>query len=201
MRKEPCCSVEPLEARRMLSASITKAGVLKLTGTNDSDNFVVSRSNNKIVVMQGDVRKAFSESKVKSINVRGDDGNDRVDLSGVNFQAKFTGDEGDDTLLGSQGSDDASGENGDDSLVGNGGNDSLRGGKGEDTLRGGKGNDELRGDEQRDSLYGDAGNDSLDANDDVWEDDLFGGKGFDRAHIDDEVGIEDETTSVEDITE
>lgn len=201
MRCDSFCTVECLEGRRLLSVSLSSAGIVKIGGTNGNDTVAVFRSGLKVVVMDNGNRRAFSALKVKSIRVRGDSGNDRADLRGVSLPAKFFGDNGADTLLGSQGPDDAGGQDGDDSLVGNGGDDSMRGGEGEDTLRGGAGRDELRGDQESDFMHGGAGSDFLDGNDDLWEDDLVGGKGFDRAKIDDEAGIKDNTSGVERVSD
>lgn len=84
--------------------------------------------------------------------------------------AKFTGKQGDDTLIGTNhddwlfglaGNDQLYGRRGNDLLVGGLGSDTLRGGRGNDTLLGGFGNDRIDGGLDNDCLAGDAGADTF----------------------------------------
>lgn len=100
-----------------------------------------------------------------SLTVRGNGGNDNLDLTSVNVAVTLDGGVGNDTLVGGAAGDLLIGGAGDDQLSGNGGNDELRGGTGDDVLSGGSGDDALFGGDGADELRGDSGNDVLTLND------------------------------------
>ena len=84
------------------------------------------------------------------------------------------GGHGDDTLIGGNNSQ---------FLDGGGGKDLLRGGPGPDRMFGGPGADEMIGGQARDKLLAGSGNDTLRVKDGT-RDNVSGGPGFDRAHVD-----------------
>lgn len=106
----------------------------------------------------------LGQNALKDIRFEGGNGNDNIDVSGIQSKATLIGSAGDDTLVGGLT---------DDSLDGGTGNDSLSGGSGSDTLLGGDGNDTLDGGANNDSLDGGSGNDSLGGGD--GRDTLVGG--------------------------
>lgn len=106
-------------------------------------------------------------SKVVEVDAVMGDGNDRIDLSGIDDRfgkAEFPG-------FGTGTGCAAQGGGGDDTytgcprgfnlFLGGAGNDSARGGELRDQFQGGAGNDDLRGLADRDSLLGGAGDDRL----------------------------------------
>lgn len=105
--------------------------------------------------------------------VRGNDGNDIIDASGVGrTRATIRGGAGDDTILGTASFDQLFGDDGNDSIDGGRGNDAVSGGPGNDTLTGGRDGDFVSGDEGDDLLIGGPRADRL-----------FGGDGNDRFRI------------------
>jgi len=94
--------------------------------------------------------------------VRGGDGNDNIDGTGVCVaHLELYGDAGNDDLRGGAASDYLSGGDGNDVLRGGAGNDWILGGAGKDTLFGDDGNDVLSGGDGDDVLKGGAGDDWL----------------------------------------
>jgi Ca2+-binding RTX toxin-like protein len=142
--------IEPMEQRRMMSASLTN-GVLSVTGTANDDAYVLSLSNSKIVVKRGSaVEGEFASSQVNRISAVLGSGNDTWDSSAINKRTYVAGESG---------------------------NDTLKSGNALDTLYGGSGNDRLVGMGERDYLYGEADNDELFGAD--GHDILVGGAGSD----------------------
>ncbi len=181
-------SLEALEARRMLSASVTARGTLDIEGTRRSDTISVSidRRHHSLlnVNVNGTVTK-FKASGVKRIAALGGRGNDMIAVAaGVAPTGGVTEDGGDgnDTLEGGGGNETLNGDNGDDRIVGGNGGDNEHGGAGDDTLVGGAANDTLEGGDGNDSLDGGAGNDVQDGNGGV--DTEMGGNGNDTLHGD-----------------
>ncbi len=134
-------------------------------------------------------------SVVKTILVRGTEGNDVVDLDFVSTEM-FTGLRQDGVLiLGRGGNDSVIGSEFDDSILAGDGDDTVRAGDGDDTVRAGAGDDSIFGENGLDVLIGEDGNDWLDGGNDAdWldggngndtlrgrsgDDSLFGGSGND----------------------
>ena len=90
---------------------------------------------------------------------------------------------GDDLLKGGLGNDLLIGGADDDRLIGGGDDDRLKGGAGDDILKGRAGDDRLIGAKGLDRMMGNRGDDVLLAND-LMEDWLLGGPGFDKARVD-----------------
>jgi Ca2+-binding RTX toxin-like protein len=179
---------EPLEGRRLLSASLNSTtGLLTITGTDGRDRITVTRGNaGRLIVTETSYtaatkttpatvdthRTIFRPLQVKSILVNARGGNDFVDVSGNHERPIFflpstvNGGGGNDTIYGGQGKDVLNGDAGNDNIWGLGSNDLINGGDGTDKLVGGLG---------ADSLNGGAGNDLLDARDGSGHDTIDGG--------------------------
>lgn len=128
--------------------------------------------------VEGDAGNDTMVSGAGSDHLRGDDGNDYLDLgNGVRNEAE--GGDGNDTLIGGTGRDNLRGDDGDDSITGGSDNrDDLDGGRGNDTLiagtgvdqgdwiegswlKGGSGNDSMVGNNGGDYFVGGGGNDTI----------------------------------------
>jgi Ca2+-binding RTX toxin-like protein len=144
-------------------------------------------------------------------SVMGGDGDDYLDMRGLDGHATIHGGSGNDTILGGDGAgeviygdagadsitggpgpDTIFGGTGDDTIDGGGGNDIILGGDGTvDTshgapmvsLAGGSGNDTLKGGDDNDLIYGDDGNDNIEGN--AGQDTVYAGAGNDTVHGDD----------------
>src|SRR4051794_35623539 len=103
---------EPLERRVFLSASL-KSGVLKVNGSNGSDVISIALRNHKYTVTINGVTSNFNPKSVHSLTVRGNDGSDRITLSGP-IKATTTVNAG-------AGSDTVQGSNADEQIVGGSG--------------------------------------------------------------------------------
>lgn len=175
---------ESLESRRVLSAVALTDGVLTIEG--DSEPNVIEVSVNDATTrlrVSVDGRSAdFDNSKVDSIFISGNDGNDAIKLSNnVRQYAEIDGGNGHDRLRGSnqntvirggRGNDAIHGGGGDDLIEGGPGNDRIFGGTGNDVLFGGLGNDRIAGGRGNDYLIGGSGNDGLQGG--VGDDWIFG---------------------------
>jgi Ca2+-binding RTX toxin-like protein len=199
LRKKPSAealwaSLEPLEARKLLSATLSAKGTLVADGTSGNDIIVISRDPKrptKILLTINGVGAKFPSGSVKRIEMTGDGGADRLTLNdslGIISArgATLLGGDGNDTLTGGLAAATFDGNNGDDSILGSskadvimgsGGNDTLIGGKGDDQEFGGGGADKIYGSSGNDMLYGDAGNDTLFGE---GGNDTLGGDGEDR---------------------
>src|SRR5262245_60437664 len=187
---------EELEMRRLLAAQ-----VVNIDGTSDGDTIAFERSGSTITVTTNGQAQTFNRADVIRFVVDGDDGDDRIDATGLNIRMTLNGQDGDDTIFGSAKSDRLIGGDGDDEILGNKGHDFVRGEAGEDTLRGNRGNDTLEGGSGEDTMRGDRGNDHIDANDDFFEDQVSGNSGQDSAEVDDDSLINDNVDTVEDVSD
>jgi Ca2+-binding RTX toxin-like protein len=177
---------EPLEARRLLAASIgilQEEHALYATGTEDADTISVQRVGmDDVFVRVNDVSGTFDMDDFRTIILEGLGGNDVMQMSGTYpVITRFLGGSGNDTMTGSDGNDSISGHDGDDSINGGAGNDEIDGGDGRDTISGGSGNDVLDGSFGADVVRGDGGDDTVSGGDegDQSNDALFGGDGRD----------------------
>jgi uncharacterized secreted protein with C-terminal beta-propeller domain len=164
---------ETLERRQLLSAAANWV----ISGGKGADAILVDYSPTKTAWLRATVNGKVISTRlartVKSIEVFGGDGNDRitVDLGGVlrGIRVWANGQAGKDKLVG--------GAEG-DMFMGGSSRDTLVGGAGDDSLRGGTGSDDLIGDDGNDYLQGNAGNDTLAGG---WGDDKeTGGTGNDQ---------------------
>lgn len=185
-------AIEPLEERRLLSASLV-GSQLRISGTSGNDNIVVKLkrgSDPLIQVNDNGNLKSFVRSSVNSILIYTSGGNDLVYIDERNGDltqnATLSGGAGDDRLIAGSGSDSVDGDSGNDKIYGNDGSDSLDGDSGNDWLFGGFGNDSLDGDANDDYLDGGAGDD--DADGDLGNDRVYGNQGNDT--VDGDEGID-----------
>jgi VCBS repeat-containing protein len=123
------------------------SGVVLVNGSDASDQVVFTNvGGNLRITVDGVVLSSGTPvSAVRSIRVRGDGGNDRVDGSAPGLPLYVLGGFGNDTILGGARRDVLDGQEGDDSLSGGNNDDLLAGGVGSDELAGGAGRDVLIG--------------------------------------------------------
>jgi hypothetical protein len=167
--------LENLEGRLFLSADV-EAGILTVTGTSGRDSIVITQRGSRITVREGRSVTRFNTKTdpITSIAVNALGGNDKiVILSKLN--AAVDGGDGNDWIIGGLGNDVLVGGNGKDKILGLRGNDSITGGAG------------------RDILFGGSGDDTIDAFD-TERDQVAGGRGTDKARVDENV---DQAWSVE----
>lgn len=195
--------LEPLESRRLLSASLN-AGQLVVTGTDQRDVIVFSLSpgdSSRLLVRMNGQAHAFDVAGItRGVVATGGNGYDSITvderagqillsctLSGGNGKDVLAGGSGKDLLYGGNGSDRLYGNAGADFLKGNDGKDDLKGADGDDAVEGsgdddvvdgGAGDDVLLGGHGKDKVYGGDGSDDMDGGDDL--DRIFGGRGTDR---------------------
>jgi hypothetical protein len=181
---------------------------LYIFGTDTSDNILVSRISQSLVVAldngRSTVRK-FDPANVDALSISALGGNDAVinetalpsTISGGDDQDYLFGGIGGDVIHGNGGFDYLSGNDGADSLFGDGADDILSGNGGNDSLVGGAGADRLNGYAGRDKLFGGDGNDRLFGGASAdWlygqngSDQLFGEGGDDRLFDDYDQGID-----------
>lgn len=154
----------------------------RLTVLAKADSIVVVRDRFSMVEVSVDGMvvpglDSIPVSAVKTILVRGSEGNDVVDLDFVSTEM-FTGLRQDGVLiLGRGGNDSVIGSEFRDSILAGAGDDTIRAGDGDDTVRAGAGDDSIFGENGLDVLIGEDGNDWLDGGNDAdW---LDGGNGDD----------------------
>lgn len=203
-RSETQSATECLEKRALLTATL-QGDVLRINGTSDADNILVTREAGRIMVTEnGTETLTVAASRVSLIRVSGGAGGDTIDTRDVGIrtvaeggngadsirvgsgQNTVRGGGGNDTLIGFRGPDEIAGGGGNDYIRGQGSGDIIRGGNGNDTLLGadgfdqifgGNGNDFVRGAAGDDSIWGEAGSDTIEGSD--GEDSLRGGSGGD----------------------
>jgi len=108
----------------------------------------------------GTAANVYSDSASTDHNIFGNDGNDRITLSGTSNDI-VDGGSGNDTINLGGGNDVADGGAGNDQISGLAGSDAIDGGDGDDAIQGGTEDDELFGGTGNDTLVGDVGNDVL----------------------------------------
>jgi Ca2+-binding RTX toxin-like protein len=161
--------------------------IVTVDGTSDADTITGSVSGGILSIKRGSRTQTFEASLVGRIEVYAGDGDDVIDLSGVNIRSYVDGNLGNDHLVGGSNSDTLSGGASKDYILGGPGDDRLNGYGGNDILVGEDGNDRLYGGNQNDALDGGAGVDRLwgeDGNDTLGgggsNDKLLGGGGDDQ---------------------
>lgn len=199
--KKRTLGVQALEARALLAIDVTLnllTGDVNVMGAASNDTIEITATpllvNAKVNDGTGVDTYSFARPLVRTITVRGGDGDDQITnatsipatLYGQGDNDSITGGlaadylyggDGDDILRGSGGDDLLSGGAGDDQLLGNDGDDRLNGEDGDDVIRGGNGADVITGGAGRNQLFGDAGNDLLTGGE--IRDYLYGGDGDD----------------------
>ena len=171
-------------------------GVLRITGSDGSDEITIIENGNDLVIISQGVETIISRDDVSSYLFRAGDGDDLFDNQS-SLPGTVLGGSGDDVLIGGSGIDSIRGEDGDDTIFGgdgddliygDGGTDAINGGDGADRIRGGDGNDTIDGGDGDDLLLdGQGGNDVVrgGAGDDTviggsGNDEVFGDAGDDR---------------------
>src|SRR5262249_29824571 len=111
---------EPLESRRMMSASLDANGNLMVQGSNGADNiqvirylqFVGFRAFARISVTENGVTTFdAAASRVRHIEVYGNDGNDTINVKAGTVGASVFGGGGSDTITTGAGNDFVAGDN------------------------------------------------------------------------------------------
>src|SRR5262245_28590082 len=150
-RSTSVATTEPLESRRLLSASLAD-GVLTIIGTNRADRIEIIRRDDdgQIRVQLNGAGTRFRYGDVTSIQINARGGHDFIEFGGhdggMDFPANVTGGKGNATIHTGLGDDTVSGGNGHDRIQGDAGDDLISGGNGDDLLEGADGRDTLRGD-------------------------------------------------------
>lgn len=187
---------ETLESRRLMSAAGPAAlplpdGVLRITGSPESDRITVFRTRDDYLIVEhltGRVDPKTGQfipqniydyfprpaKEVKRLVVSDDRGDDVIDVRDAGVKATLFGGRGDDVLIGGALAD---------VLRGGSGDDTLWGGAGNDVLAGFDGHDLLFGQEGTDDLWGGRGNDYLDGGDNASRDRYYGEAGRDTAVV------------------
>jgi Ca2+-binding RTX toxin-like protein len=186
------CSLESIESRRLLSASMSSLhdGMLMLRGTRGDDAITVTVDPNdatRLAVKINADAASYARADVRLIIIRAGAGNDFISLSSmtdpnsldppslaVDVPSVIHAGDGHDTVLGGNGRDIIHAGKGNDLVNALGGNDVVYGNAGDDSLTGGDGDDLLEGGEGNDVLEGD-GFASMNPGNDV----LRGGRGND----------------------
>jgi len=163
-------SFEPLEGRRLFT-SVLDAGVLTVSGTDESDAITITLSGSNLRVVHNGGAQDFATASVQRIVIQSAGGDDTVDCSGVATLTSIDAGAGNDWINGSGGNDTIDAGLGDDRAWGNDGYDKIVGGDGDDFLGGGAQKDTIDGGLGRDRLNGHGGNDKL-----------FGNAGVDRLY-------------------
>src|SRR5688500_13555659 len=155
--------LESLENRRLMSVTLTEAGVLTIIGTDGHDDVGLWQPDTASlnVTLNGDV-STFDATAVKAIHVEGGAGNDRFIVGKRDVPATLLGEAGDDLISSGNGNDYLHGGSGDDYLFGRDGDDRVDGGGGKDTILGGKGFDTADYSSRWKPVYISVGNESLD---------------------------------------
>ena len=160
-------SLEPLEPRRLLAATVTATqgedGVIVITGTRRADVIAVVEHFPGLtaydVIANGTLLGQFGGT---AIRIAGRGGNDSLSVAGgITVPATILGEGGADTIVGGGGADLLDGGAGADALIGGAGADALFGRRGNDSLDGGDADDTFEGGAGRDVLLGGAGADVL----------------------------------------
>jgi len=140
--------------------------LLKLTGTSQSDAFVVEpvHGQPRVKVIISPFPRVFigtfALANFDRIVICALDGHDSIAISAGVFKPVIVhGDAGNDAIVGGSGPDLLFGGRGIDSIAGGLGDDIMHGGDDKDSIAGGPGDDTLYGDGGNDALSGDGGND------------------------------------------
>lgn len=131
--------IQALEARRLLSASVSLAasGALTVNGTSGNDVIRITLdavNPRQLDVVVNGATQSFTASSVSSITVNAGAGNDDVEVlelnDPINVPMTLLGGAGNDTLVGGSGNDYIDGGSGNDTVAGEAGSNILIGGSG-----------------------------------------------------------------------
>lgn len=193
---------EPLESRRLLSASVTSNGTLKVVGEEDSANTInvsLNADTNQYDVTINGETTSFDSADVRRLRISGGDEADTISVdTSVKVRAYINGNDGDDILTAGGKRSAINGGDGNDSITGSSKTDTLRGGAGNDTIDAGAGDDRISGDDGDDVLTAGAGDNEVSGGDGAdtitatdGDDVIIGGEGEDS--IDAGTGDDDVT--------
>ena len=126
--------LELLEPRKLLSASLSSEGLLKVEGTSGPDMIDVHREQTHVVVNVNGHIDQFDADAVHRIQIFGYAGNDRLTEHNLNRPSEIFGGTGNDWMRGDAGNDVLWGGDGDDAMEGGPGADQFNGGSGFDTV-------------------------------------------------------------------
>jgi len=125
---------ESLEPRKLLTASLSSAGLLKVEGTAGPDVIRVARDGTRVIVnVNGDIDE-FDHDAIRRIEIFGYAGNDRLTEHALAIPSTIFGGAGNDWMLGSFGNDVFYGGEGHDAMDGGLGSDQFNGGAGFDLV-------------------------------------------------------------------
>lgn len=166
--------IDPLEPRRLLSASIQNH-ILTILGTGERDEISIRLEGGIYTVTQNGSAATFDARGVVRVIVRAGDGDDRITVDEATFgfdsiaaapaagysftvfDLEIHGEAGDDFISAGSGNDTIFGDKGNDSIWAGEGDDEIYGGNGKDTLDGYGGDDMISGQGGVDCVtYGDA---------------------------------------------
>ena len=136
-------SLDHLEPRRLLAASVDGSGALTVTGSNSNDIISVAIVDRRLVVTINGAGQRFTLSSVHQISILGQSGNDSIDFRTISIPTFARGGGGNDAIFAGAGADRLLGDGGSDELYGGVGSDQLDGGTGSDFLSGGEGADNV----------------------------------------------------------
>jgi hypothetical protein len=126
--------LESLEPRKLLSASLSTTGLLKVEGTANPDVIDVHREGTKVIVNVNGHIDQFDLDAVKRIQIFGYAGNDRLVERDLNRPSEIFGGLGNDWMRGAAGNDIFWGGDGHDAMEGGPGADQFNGGGGFDLV-------------------------------------------------------------------
>jgi Ca2+-binding RTX toxin-like protein len=157
--------LETLEGRRLLSASVTGNGTLKIVGSEDAANTIHVACNDSTtqydVTINGET-ESFDAADVRRLRISGGEEADTITVANsAKVRAYINGNGGDDVLTAGSKRTAINGGDGNDSITGSAKTDTLRGGAGNDTIAAGAGDDRINGDDGDDILSGDAGDNEI----------------------------------------
>ena len=164
-----------------LATVTVNSGELLVEGSCEDDKVVISTAagGDVLVNVNGNTQTV---SGVTSIEVRGNEGDDRITVNG-RLPSSLFGNEGDDTIIGSAGPDHIEGGIGVDNLNGREGQDTIYASApglpdtGRNTIQGGRSNDEIFGSRFSDTIFGGEANDTIYGF--AGNDEISGGQGAD----------------------
>ncbi len=182
MSTNTALSLECLERRQLLSASLSRAGLWLITGDADKSDYddEITLQNSPDdpdiyqAIVDGQIVDTQLSSDVKMIKVKAGRGNDEVTVTIENDEGIcpiiIYGGSGSDYIRGGDGDEKIRGGRGKDTIYGGGGNDYLLGGRkgdlligedGDDRIKGGNGPDVIKGGLGENELFGNSGKDSF----------------------------------------
>jgi Ca2+-binding RTX toxin-like protein len=179
-------SIDALESRRLLSATLEATRTLVINGTPGNDILSVDldlgpqKEERLRVTENGVVTGTFTKADVTDMLIFCGDGDDHVRIGSGGFKNSFASVDTPTQVDGGNGNDQIEGGAGNDSLSGGGGDDFITGYAGDDFVDGGDGNDTIVVHIGRDTVFGGAGDDQLNGQETGLGSTFDGGDGNDQ---------------------